>query len=190
MLDHLGIDSLPVIGNSVGGTTGLVMSIEYPERVRRLVTGGCHASTGGDPYLLSPFPSEVLRLFAEAHDSAPDKALIARLMRALVFDDGLVTDDLVQAMYDARVAHPELEASRQTGTRVLHSNIAELHEIEAPTLIIYGRFDRMVPFEQALMLFSYIRSSDVHGLNNCGHWPPFERPGPYLAQVLRFLAEE
>ena len=45
----------------------------------------------------------------------------------------------------------------------------------------------MVPIEQGLMLFSYIRSSQFIGLNNCGHWPTFEQPAEYASHVLRFL---
>ncbi len=186
LLDHLGIDALPVVGNSVGGTTGIVMGIEYPSRVTKLVVGGCHASTGGDPYLLAPSPpnqAEVMRLFIEEQASAPDRSKIERLMRAIVFNESLITSEMIDAMYDARVA----AGSSAPQQFVQHSNLAQLHELAMPMLIIHGRYDRMVPIEQGLMLFSYVASSTFVGINNCGHWPPFDQPEMYARHVRNFL---
>jgi pimeloyl-ACP methyl ester carboxylesterase len=186
LLDHLGIDALPVVGNSVGGTTGIVMGIEYPERVAKLVVGGCHASTGGDPYLLAPSPpnqAEVMRLFREEQDSAPDRTKIERLMRAIVFNEELITTEMIDQMYQARLDAPPAS----TGANVPHSNLAELAQLSMPMLIVHGRFDRMVPIEQGLMLFSYVSQSTFIGINNCGHWPPFDQPELYANYVLNFL---
>jgi 2-hydroxy-6-oxonona-2,4-dienedioate hydrolase len=59
--------------------------------------------------------------------------------------------------------------------------------IEAPVLLIHGRYDRMVPFEVSIAILNHIADSRLVLLNNCGHWPPFEKPAEWTARVLAFL---
>jgi 2-hydroxy-6-oxonona-2,4-dienedioate hydrolase len=188
VLDALGIERTTVVGVSVGATTALVMAIHRPERVKRLVIGSCHASTGFDPYLLGAFPSEVTRLHNESQAEPFDVDRLKRLLRGLLYDSELVTEDLVDDILRLRKEHEDhWEASRRS-VSVPHSNLADLANLSIPTLIVHGRFDRMVPMEQGLMLLSYLPHADLVVLNKCGHWPPFERPDDYTSHLLRFLA--
>jgi len=57
----------------------------------------------------------------------------------------------------------------------------------APVLLIHGRYDRMVAFEVSIAILNHIADSRLVLLNNCGHWPPFEKPAEWSAQVLAFL---
>jgi pimeloyl-ACP methyl ester carboxylesterase len=188
LLDHLGIDALPVIGSSMGATVALDMALQAPARVERLVIGGCHASTGGDPYTLAPFPSEVLRLHAEAQANLDDEAALARLMRAIIYDAGLVTPEFVRAIQSFRSERRDHWEAETGSTSVPHSNLAELRRITIPVKIIHGRFDRMVPLEQALLIMSYLPQADLTVLNRCGHWTPAERPDAFILLVQQFLA--
>ena len=187
LMDHLGIERAPVVGTSMGATVALDLALAAPERVAGLVVGSCHASTGGDPYLLGPFPSEVQRLYDEAQAHPSDRACTARLLRSLVYDEHLMTEDVLSAIQDFRDSRMDhWRAVSQSRSRS-HSNLSALARIDVPTKIIHGRFDRMVPFEQALMLMSYIPQADVVLLNRCGHWPAFERPSDFAAIVKDWL---
>jgi len=44
----------------------------------------------------------------------------------------------------------------------------------------------MVPFEVSIAILNHIPDSRLVLLNNCGHWPPFENPAEWTAQVLAF----
>jgi pimeloyl-ACP methyl ester carboxylesterase len=105
----------------------------------------------------------------------------------MVYDPAIITDDLVEKMFRLRVDEPAHAEAMNASTPTPHSNLADLHRIEAPTLIVHGRHDRLVPIEQALLLTGYIASADLVALNRCGHWAPVERPDAYLAAVLPFL---
>jgi 2-hydroxymuconate-semialdehyde hydrolase len=41
--------------------------------------------------------------------------------------------------------------------------------------MIQGRYDRMVPFNVIIAILNHIADSRLPLLNNCGHWPPFEK---------------
>jgi 2-hydroxy-6-oxonona-2,4-dienedioate hydrolase len=47
--------------------------------------------------------------------------------------------------------------------------------------------DRMVPFEVSIAVLNHIAASRLVLLNDCGHWPPFEKPAEWTAQVLALL---
>jgi 2-hydroxy-6-oxonona-2,4-dienedioate hydrolase len=188
VLDHLGIDRVTAVGTSMGATVCLDLALQHPERVAGLVIGACHASTGGDPYLLAPFPSEVWRLYVESQDDPANPDKLERLLRAMWYDESLVTPELLNDLLTFRAGHMDHWQAMRDSTSIDHSNVADLHKIEVPALVIHGRFDRMVPFEQALMIMSHLPQADVVVLNRCGHWPPMERPGTFACLVLDFLA--
>ena len=187
LLDALGIEKAHLVGNSMGGTTCLVIAIDHPERVNRLVVGGCHASTGGDPYLIANRPSEGSRATREATQN-PTKDNLRRYLQVHLDNQALVTDELVDYIHQSHMRLAQREgAPAAGGTRVLHSNMADLPKIKSPTLIIHGRYDRMVTVEQGLMIMNYIPDSRLVVFNHCGHWPPYEYPEEYNAQVVSFL---
>jgi pimeloyl-ACP methyl ester carboxylesterase len=187
VLDHLGLARVTAIGTSMGATTCLDLALQHPERVERLVVGACHASTGGDPYVLAPFPGEAMRLHKESQADPLNREKLERFLRALWYDEGNVTPELVGELLAFRAEHMDHWRASIDSVSVPHSNVVALPTITAPTLVIHGRFDRMVPFEQALMIMSYMPNADVVILNECGHWPPMERPDAFASLVLDFL---
>jgi pimeloyl-ACP methyl ester carboxylesterase len=188
VLDACGLDAVPVIGTSMGATTALDMALAAPDRVRALVIGACHASTGGDPYLLAPFPSESSIAYRDLLAAPDDTGALFRLLRSLVYDEGLITDEFVAEVAAFRAAHADhLDAVRRS-VSVPHSNVTSLAALTMPMLVIHGRFDRMVPFEQGLMIVSHVPQADIVVLNQCGHWPPVERPDDFARHVASFLA--
>ena len=187
VLDHLGVDRAPVIGCSMGATTGIDLALAHPRRVSALLVGACHASTGGDPYLITPFPSEVMRLYQEADADPADTDRLRRLLRALWYDEALVTDKIVAALQTVRAAKSDHWAAERRSVSVPHSNMAALARLEIPVTVVHGRNDRMVPFEQALAIGSYVTHADVRLLARCGHWPPYERPDAFVESVLSLL---
>ena len=77
--------------------------------------------------------------------------------------------------------------ARRQSVNLPHDCAPDLAGIEAPVLSIPGRYDRMVPFEVSTAILNDIADSPLVLLNNCGHWPPFEKPAEWTAQVLAFL---
>ena len=186
LLDALGIQRAHFVGNSQGGQSSMVAAITYPRRVNRFVMGGSHIGTGGDRYLMANRPSEGSRATREAlaHSTRDN---IRRYLRVHIDDETLVTDELVDYIHRAHTWSPAFEEARQQSVSVPHDYTPELAGIQAPVLLIHGRYDRMVAFEVSLAILNHVTNSRVVLLNNCGHWPPFEKPEEYTAHVLAFL---
>lgn len=189
LMDHLGIESAMFVGVSMGGTTCLVSAIEDPKRVTKIVLGGSHASTGGDPYIIANFPSEGSLAAREAYANGT-RENIGRYLRTHLWDQDMATDpELVGYCYDQWNNHPDHIAAQQASKSPPHSNLPFLADIKVPVRVVHGRFDRMVTYEQALMLIGYMPQADLVLLNRCGHWAPFERPDAYIEAVLPFLLQ-
>jgi 2-hydroxy-6-oxonona-2,4-dienedioate hydrolase len=186
LLDALGIQRACWVGNSQGGQSAMVAAIAYPERVQKFVMGGSHIGTGGDRYLMANRPSEGSRATQRAI-ADPSRENIARYLRVHIDDESLVTDELVDYIHRAHTYSPEFTAARAQSVSLPHDYTPDLAGIEAPVLLIHGRYDRMVPFEVSIAILNHIADSRLVLLNNCGHWPPFEKPAEYTAQVLAFL---
>lgn len=189
LMDHLGLAESVVMGNSIGGTVGIAYALKYPSRVRSLIIGGCHASTGGDPYSIANTPSEGTRASVEVVKN-PSPAAFRRFLEVLIDNPDLVTDELVDLCFSLYQSAPDHVEAWANSEFLSHSNLPDLHRISAPTLVIHGRYDRMVPLEQALTIMSYLQDSRLVVLNKCGNWAPFEKPSEYASHVLAFLGEQ
>jgi pimeloyl-ACP methyl ester carboxylesterase len=148
--------------------------------------GGSHIGTGGDRYLMANRPSEGSRATRQALDD-PSRENIRRYLRVHLDDESLVTDELVDYIHRAHTWSPEFAEARRQSVSVPHDYTPDLPGIQAPVLLIHGRYDRMVAFEVSIAILNHVTNSRVVLLNNCGHWPPFEKPDEYTAHVLAFL---
>src|SRR5213594_1977950 len=185
LLDALDIPRAHFVGNSQGGQSSMVAAMTYPDRVGKFVMGGSHIGTGGDRYLMANRPSEGSRATQQAiADPSPDN--IRRYLRVHIDDESLVTDELVDYIHRAHNWSPEFIEARRQSVSVPHDYTQDLAGIQPPVLLIHGRYDRMVPFEVSLAILNHIADSRLVLLNNCGHWPPFEKPAEYTAHVLTF----
>jgi len=191
-MDALGLAKANLVGDSMGGTTVLVAAAKYPDRVGKVVTGSCHHSTlqssrdGGEPYMIANRPSEGNRVTARV-TADPTKENFGEYLRVHLDQESLVTDELVDYVHDR---YHESLANRRSGgggPSGPHSNLHQLWDVKAPTLIVYGRYDRMCSYEIGLTILNYVANSRIVVLNDCGHWPPYEKPEEYNAYVEAFF---
>lgn len=196
-MDALGIARTAVIGNSMGGVVGINLAIRHPERISKLVTIG-----GVGPNLFSPSPSEGLRLLQEFTDE-PDRDKLVRWLNSMVYDRALVTDELIEERWEAATD----PAARATAAMMYSSAAfamqqkflaasdtapywAMMHKVSCPTLLTWGRDDRVSPPDMALVPMRLIPDAELHVFPRCGHWVMIEAKQAFEATVAAFLAVE
>ena len=64
---------------------------------------------------------------------------------------------------------------------------AVMHRVQAPTLITWGRDDRVSPLDMALLPMRTIPNAELHVFPNCGHWTMIEAKEAFESAVLAFL---
>ncbi|MEU9024090.1 alpha/beta hydrolase [Actinomadura sp. NPDC048394] len=191
-LDALGIGRAAFVGNSMGGQTSLRLATEHPDRITHLVTMG--PPVGRIPSLFSAGdgPSEGLKVLIEAYRD-PSPANMRRLVEIMCFDKArFATPELCQARSDAALARPEHLRNYVDGLpkgAPLPTWVKPdlLPGIQVPTLLIHGRDDRVVPFENSLYLLANIPDSRLVLLNRCGHWAMIEHADEFNRLVTDFL---
>ena len=194
-LDGLGLGSLPILGNSMGGAIAARIAADHPERVSRLAAiGGVGLS------LLSPAPPEGIKRLAEFLDT-PTREKLVKWMESMVYDTGILTDEFVQLRWEAATdpAAPDdirklfnprsLEAMRHRGLNAA-DQISMLTRIQAPTLIMWGRDDRVTPLDGSLAAMRLIPKCELHVFYDCGHWAMIERKDEFESVVLSFLTRD
>lgn len=187
LLDVLGLGRVHLIGNSMGGHSAVAFALTYPERAGKLVLMG--GGTGGaSPFV--PMPTEGIKLLnALYRDPTIDN--LKKMMNVFVFDASALTEELFQARLDnmlARRDHLEnFVVSLTANPRQFPDFGPRLHEIQAPSLIVWGRNDRFVPMDAGLRLLAGLANSSLHVFNNCGHWAQWEHAEPFNRLVLDFL---
>ncbi|QTI70015.1 alpha/beta fold hydrolase [Gordonia polyisoprenivorans] len=194
-MDALGIASAPMIGNSMGGVVGVNLAIRKPDRVEKLVTIG-----GVGPNLFSPSPSEGLRLLQEFADD-PNRDKLVRWLTAMVYDRTLVTEELISERWEVAM-NPDALATARTmygsasfemqqqfmATADIPPYWAMMHKISCPTLLTWGRDDRVSPPDMALAPMRWIPDAQLHVFPRCGHWVMIEAKDAFEATVAAFLA--
>ena len=187
VIDALSIERIHLLGNSMGGHSAVAFALNYPDNLDKLVLMG--GGTGGMS-LFTPMPTEGLKLLNGLY-ADPTLENLKRFNDVFVFDASVLTDELQQARLDNmlnRKDHLEnfLESLR-LNPRQFPDFGPRLGTINAQTLIVWGRQDRVVPMDGGLRLVAGIPNSRLHIFNQCGHWAQWEHADEFNRMVLDFL---
>lgn len=195
-LDALGLERVRVIGNSMGGIVATRLAIADPERVERLVTIG-----GMGRAIFSPSPGEGIKLLMEFTEN-PSRERLVEWLNSMVYDRSLVTEELIEERWEQATEPSTLASARRMYGRAAVEAMAkapasaeppywaQLHRITAPTLITWGRDDRVSPLDMSLLPMRTIPRAELHVFPDCGHWAMIEQKAAWEATVLSFLTRE
>ncbi|HEU5199639.1 MAG TPA: alpha/beta hydrolase [Ktedonobacterales bacterium] len=190
--DHLlsfmhavGIQRAHLIGNSMGAAVALAAAVTHPEAVDRLVLMGAMGVR---------FP------LTDGLDTTwgytPGIANMRRLLDIFAYNRELVSDKLAELRYNASIRPGISEnfasmfpAPRQQGVDMLAAYEDKLSGIQAQTLIIHGREDRVIPMQTSLTLLNLLPNAQLHIFGHCGHWTQIEHKAAFNRIVGDFLAE-
>jgi pimeloyl-ACP methyl ester carboxylesterase len=195
LLDGLGLDRVAIIGNSLGGGIAARVAASHPTRVSRLVTlGGV-----GVPFF-SALPSEgIIRLVEFVEDPTRDRLL--EWMRSMVHDPAVLTDEFVEMRWQTATDPAALAGIRRIYNRAMLAGLRDmmlnntaalgmLRQIQAPTLLTWGRDDRVTPLDGAIAPLRLIPKCELHVFHDCGHWSMIERKDEWESVVLSFLSRD
>jgi 4,5:9,10-diseco-3-hydroxy-5,9,17-trioxoandrosta-1(10),2-diene-4-oate hydrolase len=186
LLDELGIDRVHLVGNSLGGGTAVRFALNYPERAGRLVLMG---PGGLSLHVFAAEPTEGISRIADFHaPPGPSREKMAAFLRTLVFDQRLVTDELIDERYAALAAMASLGASFYDPAFFEDGLLwREAHRLRNPVLLIWGREDRVNPLDGALVALKLIRRAQLHVFGGCGHWAQLEKFDEFNRLAISFL---
>jgi len=188
------INHASLIGNSMGSGVVLKFTIQFPDKVERLVLAN---SAGLGKELSYILRLATLPLIGEFF-TRPSRKGTARSLKQAVYDPTFLTEELVESFYQLSTLPKAQEYLLSTLRRIsnlrgqhaddIHAIVDNLTTITAPTLIVWGQQDRILPVAHAHIAWERIPNAELYILDHCGHQPQLERPEEFNNFVLEFLA--
>lgn len=181
MVDHVarfveykGYGKVHVMGNSLGGHIALLYALGYPDKIASITLTG--SSGLFENSLGSSFPKR------------GDYDFIKRKTEAIFYDPSVATKELVDEVFD--IVNDRNKAIRIVATAksaVRHNLADKLHQIEAPTLLIWGKQDNVTPPFVGEKFHELIENSQLELVDECGHAPMMELPEEFNRILEEFL---
>jgi len=193
-METMNIKKASLVGNSLGGGLVLQFVLDYPEKVEKLVLAD-NAGMGRD--VISDFKLCSIPLLGELLTRPSLKGTV-RLWKKIVYDTALITPELVNMAYgfiSQPGAKKALLAAIRTGinlggqrANLVNPLLSRLNTITAPTLIVWGKQDRIIPVAHAQIAVQKIPGARLEIFDHCGHMPQLEHPDRFNKLVMDFLA--
>jgi 3-oxoadipate enol-lactonase len=180
VLDEAGVERAHLLGASLGGMIAQEVAAGTPQRVDKLVL--CCTTPGGEATV--PMPQVTVRLFDEAPNLPPEVALRRFVENALAAD---APAELIQELYDRRVANPPDPAGWQAQAAAGRGFEGVNGAIVAPTLIVTGTEDNVVDPVNSDVLAERIAGAEVQRIENAGHLFFWEQPDVFVRIISEFL---
>ena len=173
-IDHKGYDQIHLVGNSLGGHVGLVYILSHPEKIKTLTLTG---SSG---------------LFENAMgDSYPkrgDYEYIRAKTAETFYDPAVATKELVDEVFEITNSRIKVIKIIALAKSAIRNNLGEeLGQIKVPTLLIWGKNDKVTPPFVAEDFHKLIPNSELAFIDQCGHAPMMEVPNAFNEILEKFL---
>lgn len=173
-IDHKGYNQIHLLGNSLGGHVGLVYILSHPEKIKTLTLTG---SSG---------------LFENAMgDSYPkrgDYEYIKAKTAETFYDPAVATKELVDEVFEITNSRIKVIKIIALAKSAIRNNLGEeLGQIQVPTLLIWGKNDKVTPPFVAEDFHKLIPNSELAFIDQCGHAPMMEVPNEFNVILEKFL---
>lgn len=156
-------EPVTIVGNSMGGHIGLILTTTRPDLVQNLVLTG---SSG-----------LYERTFGDSFPRKSDKDYIKRKTQEVFYDPDVATDELVDEVFG--IVNDRMKGIKTVmlaRSAIKHNMLNDLPNIKCPTCIIWGRQDNVTPPEVAEDMHKYIPNSSLFWIEQCGHAAMMEKP--------------
>jgi pimeloyl-ACP methyl ester carboxylesterase len=178
-MDAVGLRSAVLVGHSMGATNAQRFAIDHPERTGGLLAVGSFAS-----YRTNPVIAELCESTIAALTDPIDPAFVRD------FQQSTVARPVPEALIDTAVRE-----SLKVPARVWRAAFAgfledacaaELGKISAPTLLVWGDRDALVPRADQDLLLNSIAGARLIVYQGAGHAPHWEEPQRFARNVTAF----
>lgn len=173
-IKHLGLDSVRLVGNSLGGWVATEMAVRNTAAIKSVVLiapAGIHVKgvQKGDIFLWSQ-EETAYNLF---HAPAFAKAILAK--------------EPTEADIDTMLKNNLMTAKLTWQPRLYNPHLYKwMHRIDVPVQLIWGRQDKVIPVQYAAGFEALIPGSRVKIIENCGHLPHIEKASEVLQTIADF----
>lgn len=163
-----------LVGNSLGGHVGLVVTKDHPELVHSLVLTG---SSG-----------LYEKSFGETFPKRGSYEYVKKKAEEVFYDPKVATKEIVDEVYDtvnnSKKAIKILYIARSA---IKHNMKNDLENIKVPVCLIWGKQDGVTPPEVAVEFEAGLPNATLHWIDECGHAAMMEHPELFNQLLFEWL---
>lgn len=184
-LDALGIERAHIVGHDLGGGIAQILAVNFPERVLSLTIadGVCFSNW--------PVPVVVSMRWPTAPEFEPSPLVVQKMPRLGMHNQEMLTAEIMQAFTVPFSNVENCKALQMAASALEHHQTEELvphlSNINIPTTILWGQYDRHLPPYWGLKLSRAIPRSRLRILPNCGHFSMLDDPQLFAQELLNHL---
>jgi 3-oxoadipate enol-lactonase len=183
VLDAAGIQSAHVFGVSMGGMIAQELALQYPARVRSLILG-CTAAGGPTAVRAEP---EAVQMLMNREKMSPEQAAEASV--PFIYDPKTRRERIDEDLATRRPWFPSAAGYAAQLQGVLGwEAYSRLNQIVAPTLVIHGESDRLIPPGNANLIAERIPGAKLVVIPRASHLFFTDQPEVANPAIMNFLA--
>lgn len=195
-VEKMALGPLSVVGLSMGGLISLGFALRHPLQVSSLVLVDSAGLGRRIPLArVACLAARMPRLYQACRKlTAARRGALAAALGIMVHRPRVLTEGLLDEVWRAF----RLSGEGRAWVSFLRSEIDwqgfrtcfldQVDQIRAPTLLVHGSHDRLIPLAHSQKAHRLIRGSRLCILQDCGHWAPREKPAEFNQILLGFLA--
>jgi len=183
LMDHVGFARAHIMGMSMGGMIAQEFALRHPNKTRSLVLG---CTTPGGPYSIRATGSAA---YSTQPMSAEERG---RAMAEAAFTKGYIDKhpELIPSMIESRRQRPidPVGFALRMKAATTHDVYGRLPQIKCPTLVITGKDDALISWENSRLIAERIPGAQMEILEPAGHCFWVEQPEQSQEAIAQFLA--
>ena len=184
-VDKLGVSELSVIGHSMGGKIAWTFAAAHPDRVKALVL---MAPDGfPQPEAIGTKPYAMPAIMGLMKYCLP-RYFVRKFIEPAFANESALDDKMVSRYHDMLRAPGVRAAILERGNQTIYTDpVPRLKKIKAPTLLLWGEEDKMIPSSNATSYAGVLAQSKTVFIPKLGHLLHEEQADIGLAQLVVFL---
>lgn len=168
-------NNINLLGNSLGGHLAQLYALKRPEKVKSIILTG--SSGLFENAMGNSFPKR------------GDYDFIKKKTESVFYDPKTATPELIEEVFETVNDRSKAIRVVVTAKSAVRNNLEDkIHNIKAPTLLVWGKQDDITPPFVAEKFHELIPDSRLEFIDECGHAPMMERPQAFNNILHDFLA--
>jgi pimeloyl-ACP methyl ester carboxylesterase len=186
-LNALKVTQCIVAGNSLGGSIAWNYALASPDKVKQLILLDASGYPKKDEKGSLGFKLAAVPVLNQALKHISPKSLIRKSLEDAFYNKTLVSETMVDQYHDLLLREGNRGAVLELFQHPMKPDATKIKNISQPTLIIWGKQDQLISYQNASLFKQDIRNSSLLVLDKVGHIPMEEAPNQVATAILEFI---